>query len=253
LLAPGKHLFSHGLANSAAASRQLASKGSREEERMPGVLNDPGIEGLLATLHARSEAQEAETAAYWKARQGPWRGMEPRDHAHYADKLVALDREKCALCYVLCRTICAHRAVEVGTSFGVSTLYLAAAIRDNGGGTVIGAEYESAKSNAARANFSAAGLSNFVDLRDGDLLDVLKTMEGPVDFVLFDIWAHVARPALDLILPKLRKGAVVCTDNTAGERSRRNYAELFEIIGDPVRFRTTTLPYEGGFEVSVKQ
>jgi predicted O-methyltransferase YrrM len=43
---------------------------------------------------------------------------------------------------MLCRAIGARRIVEAGTSFGVSTLYLAAAVRDNGGGVVFGAEYE---------------------------------------------------------------------------------------------------------------
>ena len=70
--------------------------------------------------------------------------MEPRDHAFMADKLVALDRRKAEFCYLTCRAISARRVVEVGTSFGVSTLYLAAAVRDNGGGVVFAAEYEPA-------------------------------------------------------------------------------------------------------------
>src|SRR4051794_28673515 len=112
---------------------------------MPSVLNDPKLEALLERLHARSKAQEAETGEYFRTRTGPWHGMEPRDHAHFADKLVALDRDKAEFCYLLCRALGARRIVEAGTSFGVSTLYLAAAVRDNGGGTVIGAEYEPAK------------------------------------------------------------------------------------------------------------
>jgi predicted O-methyltransferase YrrM len=96
---------------------------------MPGILNDPKLEALLVSLHARSKVQEAETDNYFRTRTGPWHGMEPRDHAHFADKLVALDQDKAEFCYGLCRAIGARRIVEVGTSFGVSTLYLAAAVR----------------------------------------------------------------------------------------------------------------------------
>src|ERR1019366_2676993 len=115
----------------------------------------------------------------------------------------------------LCRALRAKCVVEVGTSFGVSTLYLAAAVRDNGGGTVIGTEYEPAKAAQARATFAEARLAEFIDLREGDLRETLKVIERPVDFVLMDIWTEMARPAIELIAPHLRRGAVVVADNTA--------------------------------------
>jgi predicted O-methyltransferase YrrM len=218
---------------------------------MPTLLNDPKLEALLAGLHARSKAQEAATNDYFRTRTGPWRGMEPRDHEHFADKLVALEQDKAEFCYGLCRAIGARRIVELGTSFGISTLYLAAAVRDNGGGTVIGAEYESAKVRAARDNFKAAGLSSFIDLHEGDLLQVLKTIEGPIDFVLFDVWGDVVRPALELLLPHLRLGAVICADNTTA--SPEGYVPFFEVINDPANgLRTMTLPFKGGFEMTLK-
>jgi predicted O-methyltransferase YrrM len=220
---------------------------------MAGVLGDERLEALLDELHARSKVQEAQTNEYWRARTGPWNGMEARDHAFLADKLVALDREKAEFCYLVCRAINARRIVEAGTSFGVSTLYLAAAVRDNGGGTVIGAENELAKVKGARTNFEAAGLSAFIDLREGDLIEVLGRVEGPIDFVLFDVWGDVVRPVLDLVSPHLRPGAVICADNTAGARNRQTYAPYFEAVDDPANgLRTMTLPFEGGFEMTVK-
>ncbi len=91
-----------------------------------------------------------------------WKGLDADAHRFMSDKLVALDRDKAALCYQLCRALRARRVVEVGTSFGVSTLYLAAAVRDNaredgGTGVVIASEYEPAKASAARAHFAEAG------------------------------------------------------------------------------------------------
>ena len=141
-----------------------------------------------------------------------------------------------------------------GTSYGVSTLYLAAAIRDNagakGGGMVIGTEHEPGKARAARLNFARAGLSQWIDLREGDLREALKQIDGPVDFVLVDIWIAMARPALEIVTPHLRPGAIVVCDNT--ERHRTAYAGYFAFINDPANgFRTMTLPYGGGLELSV--
>ncbi len=104
----------------------------------------------------------------------------------------------------------------------------------------------------ARTNFEAAGLSAFVDLREGDLVEASKSFDGPIDFVLFDIWGHVVRPVLDMLLPRLRSGAVLVTDATGGKRSE-GYAELFEVLEDPAHnFKTMTLPFKGGLEMSIK-
>jgi predicted O-methyltransferase YrrM len=138
----------------------------------------------------------------------------------------------------------------------VSTLYLAAALRDNLAGTgcigrVIGTEYEPGKAKAARANFAEAGLDAFIELREGDLRQTLKAIDGPVDFVLVDIWIEMARPALELVAPHLREGAIVICDNTRAYREA--YADYFAFMDDPANgFRTLTLPFEGGLEMSVR-
>jgi predicted O-methyltransferase YrrM len=172
------------------------------------------------------------------------------------DKLVPLDRDKCYLCYLLCRSVRARRVVEFATSFGVSTIYLAAAVRDNvrqngGSGIVPGTEIEPTKAQAARANFTEAGLAEFIDLREGDARETLKDAGGSVDFLLLDSWIPLARPIAELMAPKLRSGAMVMCDNTtqfAGE-----YKDYLDFIGNPSNgFRSITLPYDGGFELSVR-
>jgi predicted O-methyltransferase YrrM len=209
---------------------------------------------MLRDLHATSKAHdEAIEHYYFHERTGPWLGvMEPRDHAFMADKLAALDEAKAEFCYMICRAIGARRIAEVGTSFGVSTIYLGAAVRDNGGGVVFAAENEPGKVKQARANFEAAGLSSFIEFHEADLIEACEDFTGPIDFVLFDIWAHVARPVLDVLLPRLRVGAVICTDNLASHRSRDNFAALLEILEDRERFRTVNIPFEGGLELSLK-
>jgi predicted O-methyltransferase YrrM len=220
---------------------------------MPSLLNDPILDGLLPRLHDESLAQEEAIGRYYREeRTGPWTGgMEARDHAFMADKAVALERDKAEFCYMICRAIGARRIFEAGTSFGVSTLYLAAAVRDNGGGTVFGAEYEPAKVERARANFEAAGLASFIDLREGDIVEAARTFEGPIDFVLFDIWGDMLRQLIEILTPRLRPGAILCADNTAGAGG--SYGPMFEFINNPANgFRTMTLPFKGGFELTVK-
>jgi len=173
-------------------------------------------------------------------------------HRFLSDKMVALDRDKAEFCYQLCRALRATRVVEAGTSFGISTLYLAAAIRDNRveNGVVIGTEYEPDKVKIAQKNFEEAGLSEFIELREGDLRQTLQDVGGPVDFMLVDIW-DVALPALELVSSSLRPGAIVVCDNTM--ESADEYHDYFEFVNDPKnRFRTMTVPFQGGLELTVR-
>jgi predicted O-methyltransferase YrrM len=224
------------------------------------VLHDPLLERLLAKLHAESDAQNPAIRDHYDERDRSV-GRSPEDQAartktFLSNKLYRLDRDKAEFCYQLCRAIDARRIVEIGTSYGVSTIYLAAALRDNlgaagGEGVVIGTEHEPKKARAARAHFQEAGLTRFIDLREGDLRETLRHIDGPVDFTLVDIWIPMARPALELIAPHLRRGAIVVCDNT--EQHRVAYADYFAFINDPAQqFRTMTLPFAGGLEMSVR-
>jgi len=224
---------------------------------MPSPLNDPKLEALLDRLHKQSDKQAAETDAAFERREEQiaidQEGFYDDDlRIFLADKLVALDRDKANFCYLLCRSLNAKRIVEAGTSYGVSTLYLAAAVRDNQveDGLVIGTEIEPQKAKIARKNFEEAGLSEYIKLREGDLRQTLKDIGGAVDFMLVDIW-EVALPALQLVSPHLRPGAIVACDNTTVDIAE--YQGYFEFINDPKnQFRTMTVPFEGGFEVSVR-
>jgi predicted O-methyltransferase YrrM len=219
------------------------------------VIQDLALDRLLIELHARSDAQVAALEAF--QRQGIQTGQPSGDEIKrfLSDKFVALDRDKAEFCYQLCRATGARRIVEVGTPLGGSTLYLATAVRDNieaagGQGVVIGTEYEPRKVAAARAHFEQAGLSKYIDLREGDLRETLRDIEGPIDFLLVDIWIRMARPALELVAPHLGPGAIVVCDNTEVHRSE--YSDYFDFIDAPAgRFRTMTLPFKGGLELSV--
>lgn len=224
---------------------------------MTSILNDPKLEALLDGLHKKSDAQVEETNAYFERREQELdldqENFYNEDiHRFLSDKMVALDRDKAEFCYLLCRSLRAARIVEAGTSFGVSTLYLAAAVRDNkvDNGVVIGTEYEPKKVEIARVNFEQSGLSEYIELREGDLRQTLQDVGGPVDFMLVDIW-EMALPALELVSPNLRTGAIVVCDNTI--KSADMYREYFEFVNNPSnRFRTMTVPFDGGFELTVR-
>jgi predicted O-methyltransferase YrrM len=224
------------------------------------LILDSRIEALLDRLYARSSGQTEDMMTYFSARAAAgdidWNAFDAAANQFLSDKLVALDREKAEFCYQICRALRATRVVEAGTSFGVSTLFLAAAVRDNvrddaEKGIVIGTEYEPEKAKAARANFAEAGLSDLIDLREGDLRETLANVSAPIDFMLIDIWTPMARPALELIAPRLRPGAVVICDNTA--QFPDAYRDYFEFINHPASgLRTMTLPFEGGLEFTVR-
>ena len=223
-------------------------------------VGDPRVDAVLERLHAASERQDSELGRYFgrRAEEGSldWRALDADAHGFLADKLVALEPEKALFCHQLCRALRAKRVVEAGTSYGVSTLYLAAAVRDNAladgaRGVVVATEYEPAKAAAARAHFAEAGLADWIELREGDLRETLRDLEGPIDFALIDIWTELARPALERIAPRLGRGAAVVADNTIAFRDA--YEDFFAFVRDPANgLRSLTLPYPGGLELIVR-
>ena len=177
----------------------------------------------------------------------PGRSHDPHDYAEYGFSIVP---EQGDLIYLLCRGLRAKRVVEFATSVGMSTLYFAAAMRDNGGGKVIGAEIVPAKVAAAKRNLADADLSDYADIREGDAPQTLRDLGGPVDFVLIDGWPlsegpSLARQVIEIVAPQLRTGGYVMNDNAE--------PDFLEFIREPVNgFLSVTLPLKGGTELSVK-
>jgi predicted O-methyltransferase YrrM len=127
---------------------------------------------------------------------------------------LSVSRETAMLLYMLARSVRARTIVEFGTSFGVSTLHLTAALRDNGGGRLIGTEFELTKVVQARANIAVAGLDDLAEIRAGDALETLATdLPETVDLVLLDGAKGLYPKVLSLLEPRLRSGALVVADN----------------------------------------
>lgn len=130
------------------------------------------------------------------------------------DVHLAVSRETANLLYMLVRAMGARSIVEFGTSFGVSTLYLAAALKDNGGGQIITSEFEPSKAEKARANFSTAGLADLIELREGDALETLAAnLPDTIDLVLLDGAKPLYPRILGLLAGRIRRGGLVIADN----------------------------------------
>lgn len=131
----------------------------------------------------------------------------------YADNFLNVQEEYGRFLYQCARARGARRVVEFGTSMGVSTIYLAAAMRDMGGGRVIGTELEESKAVKARANLEAAGLADLVEIRVGDARETLANLDADVDMVLLDGAFSLYLPVLKLLEPWMTTGTPVLAEN----------------------------------------
>jgi predicted O-methyltransferase YrrM len=175
------------------------------------TLNAPALSALINRLFTEADAAE----------NGRWPSMRATDRSDYLkyygllkDQPLAVSRDTGTLLYMLARAIGARSIVEFGTSFGISTLHLAAALRDNGGGRLIGSEFEPSKIKRARENLTAGGLSDLVEIREGDALQTLaRDLPDSIDFVLLDGAKALYPPVLSLLEARLRDGALIVADN----------------------------------------
>ncbi|MHC2433306.1 O-methyltransferase [Bradyrhizobium sp. USDA 4451] len=185
------------------------------------TLTSPQFAGLLDRLFAQASAAVEETrravADLSDADQARLMRSKTDYRALYGrlnNVPLAVSRETGALLYMLARGARARNIVEFGTSFGISTLHLAAALRDNGGGRLITSEFEPAKVKRARDNLIAGGLDDLVEIREGDALTTLRSdLPDTIDLVLLDGAKGLYPDILDLVQGRLKPGAFVVADN----------------------------------------
>jgi predicted O-methyltransferase YrrM len=207
------------------------------------TLTQPPLSTLIDRLFAEAEVAEN---ARWPALRAGDRG----DYRHYygllKDQPLAVSRTTGRLLYMLARSVRAQTIVEFGTSFGISTLHLAAALRDNGGGRLIGSEFEPSKIARARANLDAAGLSDLVEIREGDALQTLANdLPDSIDLVLFDGAKSLYSPILSLLEGRLRRGALIVADNA--DDSPEYLARVRSAAGDYL-----SVPFADDVELSMR-
>jgi predicted O-methyltransferase YrrM len=217
------------------------------------TLTSPAVADLLTRLYTDA----ADTNAVMRQMFGALSPEERRarmsdpnsDYRHFfhraKDLHMAVSPATGKLLYMLARATRARAVVEFGTSFGLSTIHLAAALRDNGGGRLIGSELEPTKAAQARANLAAAGLGDLCDVREGDALETFaRDLPEPIDVVLFDGHKPLYPRILELVAPRLRAGACLVADNADASPE---YLERVRAGGGYL-----SLPFASDVELSVK-
>lgn len=217
------------------------------------TLTTAPVADLLSRLFAEAEANGPEALPVFAATAPAERDrlMRSKDewqtlYAAMKDIALPVSRETGVLLYQLVRATGARNVVEFGTSFGLSTLHLAAALRDNGGGQVITSEFEPGKAARAQAHLEQTGLADLVTIRIGDALETLaRDIPAPVDLVLLDGAKALYGDILALLEPRLRPGALIVADNV-------DYCpDYCAKVRDPAR-GYLSVPFAGDVELSLK-
>jgi predicted O-methyltransferase YrrM len=226
-----------------------------KDEAALAALPDPKVRELLTRLHRQADRERP--LLLWQfldqlprlalGRGIPW----DRFGRRLDNRFICLDRGQGVFCYLLARSLGARRIVEFGTSFGVSTIYLALAVRENGGGQVIGTEMVPSKAARAREHLREAELLDFVEIREGDATETLRDLEAPVDLLLCDGFPPAMLPVLKLVAPRMRPSGVVVSDNVGAFWG--DHCDFLNWVRDPANgFQSVMLAMKWGTELSVK-
>ncbi|MEU5956797.1 class I SAM-dependent methyltransferase [Streptomyces sp. NPDC047525] len=214
------------------------------------TLADPRVEAALSQMFARA-AHDEDTAAL--AREKLPEGLAPTTPQEQADAAAEIYMPISAaggqLLYNLVRAVRPSTVVEFGTSFGISTLYLAAGVRDNGAGRVITTELSKTKIAAARRTFAETGLDDVITVLEGDARHTLRDLDTPADLVLLDGWKDLCLPVLQLLEPRLAPGTLVIADDVDLD-SLRPY--LSYVRDQANGYQSVTFPVEDGMEISCR-
>ena len=151
------------------------------------------------------------------------------------------------LLYALTRVSRPETVIEFGTSFGISTIYLAAAVADNGSGHVFTTELSAAKVEAARKNLIEAGVADQVTILPGDAMNTLTDIPGPIGLVLLDGWKDLCLPVLKQLESRLAAGALVVADDI----DQSAMTHYLDYVRDPANgYVSVSFPVEDGMEIS---
>lgn len=207
-------------------------------------LSAPRVRTVLDRLHAAAALDEDRPHPHVEA------GASAQERADLmAGAYLPISARGGDLLYALVRASRPERVVEFGTSFGISTLYLTAAVADNGTGHVVTTELSTAKVTAARAHLTEAGLGDAVTVLAGDALTTLADVPGPIGLLLLDGWKDLCLPVLRLLEARLAPGALVIADDV----SFPGMAPYLRYVRDPASgYVSVEFPVADGMEISCR-
>jgi predicted O-methyltransferase YrrM len=165
------------------------------------------------------------------------------------DDAAAIPRETGQFLHAVVLGCKPKRAVEIGTSYGYSGVWIGSALAMSGG-RLTTIDRLPHKSDAARENYTAAGLGDVIELRTGSADEVLAKLDGPIDFVFNDADKENCRTYIELLAPKLSPHAVIVTDNTTSHAEQ--LGSFVEWLRGRGEFFSTHVSVGSGLEMTVK-
>ncbi len=139
--------------------------------------------------------------------------------------------------------------LEVGTSNGYSTIWLAAALKETGG-RLITLEFDRKRAEEAQAHLQEVGLDSIVDVRIGNALDEIPKCDATFDLVFLDAEKNEYRRYLELALPNIRPGGLIVADDTVTMRDEMpDYVEF--VFSTPL-LHSVDIPLDDGIILSYK-
>jgi predicted O-methyltransferase YrrM len=216
---------------------------------MANTLREPRTEAVLSRLFAAAsrddQVQSSMPAGHVVPSDGSMSSAERSAAAQ--DIYMPVSHEGGRLLYALVRASRPETVVEFGTSFGISTIFLAAGVTDNGSGRVVTTELSGKKAEAARSNLAEAGVAAAVTVLEGDALQTLAGVPGPAGLVLLDGWKDLYLPVLHLLEPRLAPGAAVVADDS----SFASVSDYLAYVRDPANgYVTVEFPVGDRMEIS---
>ena len=225
---------------------QPLSTYSSAHTNMAKTLHTNQVRIVLNRLFAA--AAHDDDTPQWRKPGVSWETANAQDRADALEAAyMPISRHGGELLYILVRASRPNTIVEFGTSYGTSTIYLAAAVADNGRGRVVTTELSAAKVVAARANLAEAGLGDHVTILTGDAITTLNDVGGPVGLVLLDGWKDLCLPVLRSLESRLAIGALIVADDI----NLPSLSGYLEYVRRPANgYVSVAFPVEDGMEIS---
>lgn len=214
------------------------------------TLEDPQVAGTLRHMFERADRDDETQARIAEEHPDGFAGSSAKEKADAnAGVYMPISRDAGRLLYNLVRATTPQTVVEFGTSFGISTIHLAAAVRDNRSGHVITTELSAEKIASARATFVEVGLDEHITILEGDARETLGTLEGWVDFLLLDGWKDLCLPILQMLDSQMLPGTLVIADDL----HLPALEPYLEYVRDPANgYSSVTFPVEDQMEISCR-
>jgi predicted O-methyltransferase YrrM len=166
-------------------------------------------------------------------------------------KMLNLEPETAALLHILVRATHRQSTLEIGTSNGYSTIWLAHAMRSGTNGRLVSIERNPAKLKMARQNLQRAGLLNSVTLLEGEASEAVKTLEGLFDCVFFDADRISAPKQLGILMPKLQADVLLLADNVLSHPEE--ISDYLSVVSGLADFSSVTVPVGKGLNIAYRQ